>query len=673
MTDSTDPLVAAAVRPLVGDWEMKAAAIRLLESLREERPDQTQTALRRWDAPVREKRRMSWRWIFHLTVAIISILFLTQATLDFLHYRKAIRTLSGHTPEMISSSHFDAREKLLLKISDSNQSSTELAKALWDSDPANPAYYAEYCAAYVADTSKLPADFLEQAQRVDPNNAFFPYWAAAVEAKDAAKQRSLTKAMKAAGTPHGWDVTDESKVDRALHVLSEARNLADYRPYEVQMARERISILPQNTPREYINSVLLLVTASTTHQYSRDLPNAIAAKAWLCSERSDTQGFRGVKESADIYLRNVCRSEPGFIIHDMILEIAARVILKNLTAAAVKLGLIEEAAEIQARLDRFEKLITDRKAGVFEIEGKDAHRKAGVINGDALPYLSKRALHPPILTDRDVKPGRMLEHDILWQICTYGTWALLGITAALAALYRFRSPRVVREVSARMELLLWPVDWVWLCLVSISPFIYCLLITRLTPMGGSESNILTGPIKLPYDGVVLLPMAQFTGLFLMMLILPILIARWRLGKRAAFFGFGKARLWPGAIAFISAAAAIPVLGWGVTRESEVALMISWGLLVIPLAWILVAVIHAMTAGANQLLQLTTTARVLVPAYSAAMLVLLTSTPFYMMSRQRWFEQDTMNHLDAAYPSLSKFEYQLSVAARKELREALGYQ
>ena len=33
----------------------------------------------------------------------------------------------------------------------------------------------------------------------------------------------------------------------------------------------------------------------------------------------------------------------------------------------------------------------------------------------------------------------------------------------------------------------------------------------------------------------------------------------------------------------------------------------------------------------------------------------------------------MNRLDAAYPSLSKFEYQLSVAARKELREALGYE
>lgn len=80
----------------------------------------------------------------------------------------------------------------------------------------------------------------------------------------------------------------------------------------------------------------------------------------------------------------------------------------------------------------------------------------------------------------------------------------------------------------------------------------------------------------------------------------------------------------------------------------------------------------MTAGESHLLHLTTTARVLVPAYSAAMIVLLTATPFYIMSRQRWFEQDTMNHLDATYLSLSKFEYQLSVAVRQELRGALGY-
>ncbi len=35
----------------------------------------------------------------------------------------------------------------------------------------------------------------------------------------------------------------------------------------------------------------------------------------------------------------------------------------------------------------------------------------------------------------------------------------------------------------------------------------------------------------------------------------------------------------------------------------------------------------------------------------------------MASRQRGFKQDTLNHLDAAHPSLTKFEYQLSLVAR----------
>jgi hypothetical protein len=157
-----------------------------------------------------------------------------------------------------------------------------------------------------------------------------------------------------------------------------------------------------------------------------------------------------------------------------------------------------------------------------------------------------------------------------------------------------------------------------------------------------------------------------------MLILPVLIARWRMGKRAACFGFGKTRLWPGGLALLSAAAFIPVIGWAVTNASDVALKISWGLLVIPTAWILAVMIRAMTAGGSHLLHLATVSRVLVSSCLAAMVVLLLTTPFFMATRQYWFKQDRMNRLDAAYPSLNKFEYELALAARKELREALGY-
>lgn len=676
MTDSTDPLVAAAVRPLTGDAETRAAAATLLESLREQRPDQEASALKRWDAPAAGNRRLTWRVVLNLIGLVIAILLLTQATLDFRGYWKILRMTTSYgyieTHELLDPARFNEHERRLLKIND--LSPIELAKDLWDSDPANPAYFAEYCAAYLSDHAKLPPDFLEQARSIDPNNARFLYWAATLEATDAAKQRSRSKAAKAAGAAPEWDVTNESKIDQALAILHDSRNLPDCRTYEIQMMRERIPILPQNTPLEYHSSLAILNMASANHQYSRDLPKAIAAKAWLFGERGDAKGLIALKEDFDIYLKNISRTEPGFIVQDMMIEFAAGISLKSLAASATKLGLTEMAAEVQARLDRLEKLTADRKAGVFKIEGKDPFRQLGMMSSrDSLPYIVECALHPPVLTDRDVKPGRMLEYEILWQICTYGTWGLLGLAAGMAALDRFRTPAVIRGLSARMELLLRPVDWAWLCIAGIPPFIYCLLITHLTTLGGSEANIVAGMIELPFDGAVLLPMAQFTGLFFMLLILPILVARWRLGKRAAFFGFDKARLWPGTLALLSAAAFIPVLGWAVTQASDVALKLSWGLFVIPMAWILAVIIRAMTAGGTHLLHLATTSRVLVPAYSAAMVVLLTATPFFMASRQHWFEQDRMNRLDVAYPSLTRFEYELSVAARKELREALGYE
>ena len=132
-------------------------------------------------------------------------------------------------------------------------------------------------------------------------------------------------------------------------------------------------------------------------------------------------------------------------------------------------------------------------------------------------------------------------------------------------------------------------------------------------------------------------------------------------------------MWAGGLAFISAAAFIPVLGWAVTTGSDTGLKIAWPLFVIPLGWILAVVIRAMTTGMGQLLHLNTVSRILVPTYLAAAVVLLLATPYFKWSRQHWFEQDPMARLDVNYPSLTKFEYEISVAARKEVREALGYE
>lgn len=676
MTESSDPLVAAAVRPLTGDAEANSAAQALLETLKEEHAVQEGAALKRWETLDGRPRMMLWRAPFWIIVAVVTISMLAFGVMDFMGYRKIYRLAAGSDEEpesgLLDLTRFNESQKRLLKISGRHQSPTELAKDLWDSDPGSAAYFSEYCSAYFAETQSLPADFLAQADRLDPGNANFRYWAANIEAKDAVKKRASTKASRAAGGAPEWDVLDEPKLNRALAILHDSRNQPECRGYQIEMLKQRIPLLPQASPEEYYRSVSFLAMTSRLNFFSGELRNAVAAKAWLCGERGDAEGLLALKEDVDAYLPTIVRAEPGFIIEDIIIESWSRMILKNLAASAVKLGLAAEAAEIQTRLDRLDTLTADRKAGVFQIEGVDAHQKLSLLNRYPLSYLANRALHPPVLRDSDVKPGRMIEHVILAQMCTTAVWLLLGGVVGLAALYRFRSPRVIRGLSARMEVLLEPADWACLFLAGVPPFIYLLLITHFTPLGGSGSNVLSLTVKLPYDGTIPLPMAQFVGLLFMMLILPILVARWRLAKRMAFFGFGKPRLWVGALALVSAAAFIPVLGWAVTQNSDVALKASWVLLMIPLTWVLAVVIRAMTTGMNHLLHLTTASRILVPAYGATMVVLLMATPYFKWSRQHWFEQDPMARLDVAYPSLTRFEYELSVAARKELREALGY-
>ncbi|MEO5713130.1 MAG: hypothetical protein ABIT37_06545 [Luteolibacter sp.] len=407
--------------------------------------------------------------------------------------------------------------------------------------------------------------------------------------------------------------------------------------------------------------------------FSNDLAKAIAAKAWLYGERGDTEGLIALKKDADAYLHNISRSEPGLLIQDVILESKAKIALKNLAAAATKLGLTAEAADSQARLDRLEKLKKDREsAGALQINGEDASLRLGVLNGESIPNIARRALHPPRLTEAEVKPGRMIEHEFMAQLCTYGAWILLGLAAGVVALYRFRSPKVVRLLSARMESLLKPVDWLCLFAAGIAPFAYLLLVTRLADLGGSRWNVMALEIELPYDGKILLPMAQFSGAVLMTIILSILATRWRLAKRVPFFGFSKTRYWSGWLAILSADVFIPLLGWSVVNRYDHGLVACWMLCALPVAWIVSVFIRAMTLGMEQLLHLTTVSRVLVPIFSATMAALLLFTPWFKWSRQQWFEQDRMNRLDVNYPSLTKFEYQLSLAARKELREALGY-
>jgi len=634
MPDSKERLIETATRTLSGDAESKSSAGRLLESLWETRQDQETAALNRWHAQDSRKRRIPWRLIFYLIAAVVLTFAISKGVSEALQILKFNKYLYPGSD----------RESRMLELRPAPQPAIIWTKARWDSAPGNPAYFADYCRAFVLEHKTLPPDFLEQAQRIDPENAFFPYWAVEM------------------GEEPIYVVTD------ALSILHESRDLGFYKSYRVPEARKNSQVLLQAIRQDdHARSSIYQSVSFPNFFDTRSLPNRAKDQAHLFQIRHDFDEWDSLKEDLDAYLRKLSQGEAGFLGEDLPIEEYVS-FLEGLHSSARGLGLREEAAELDGQIHRLEKLNHARGAAKYQIDGADAGGKLG-LSHQSICHINNLALHPPALTDREAKPGRMIDYEFLVRLLAFAAAVLLALVAGASALYRIRSPKMIRDLAARMTLLLTPVDWTYLVLSGFAPFAYFLCITRLTGLGGMDRNVFGRGIEIHYNFFPLQVM-QFAAAILMTLILPILVARWRIGKRAGFFGFRQSL--PGYVALASAVALIPLLGWAVMADSAAGLKLSYVLGVIPLTWLVAVALRAMILKGTHQFHLCTTSRILAPTYLAAMVLLLLTTPYFRWSQQRWFEKDPLNELDPNYPSLTKFEYKTSVAARKELREALGY-
>ncbi len=548
----------------------------------------------------------------------------------------------------------------MLLISVPDHSTSLRAKILWDSDPDNAAYFANYAVSYLSDTNELPAGFMETARRLDPENSFFPYLAAANEVLPVRMTLLTSRGGKSTTDPY----------EHVLSLFHDAGKLPRFDNYLIQLRRERIPLLPQSTIFEYMDSVNFLARSYAPDLGLRNLTGAIESKSAMLLNSGDKTGFIELKRDVEAFLRNLSQVHTDSSERLIINGNEINDVLESLAFDATRLELDGDAAELQSKIDRLKQWDTDRRANTYQIDGREWGARGGILKSRFIRI--KQAAHPPVLTDHDIKPGRMFDHAVFAQICSYAVAGALGLVSVSVALFRFRSPPLMRRLSARMEVLLRPGDWLWLLAAVFPPLLYLMLVAHLTDLGGYGSAFFVRPIDLPYGWAANLPMVQFAGVLLMMLILPILVARWRLGIRGAAFGFANTRLLLGAFALLSATVFIPVVGWAVIAESTPGLVAAWVLLVFPFAWLCGVVGSAMICRTGWLLHHTTASRVLVPVYVAGLIFLLLAMPFFKASRQYWFERDSLTHLDLAYPGFSKFEYDLSAAARKELREALGY-
>lgn len=693
--DLKNHLVETVVRPFSEDAELTHAAADFLAK-RLVGDARTADAMKaRWDE-VDSRKRSPLRPCF--VWAVVAVVSASVAHTDFeeisrlIPWGKWIATGSIIEPlpagrESMIANKLSQSDKLLLFGDLSKKTKAERKEALWRSEPENPAYFADYSVAFISENSGLPPDFLKTARRIDPGNAWFTYLAATVEAKDAVDSgfhSSTRVAGKMVSGPKSWKIRDPARLDRVMALLVEARNQPKCMDYSTTMLKKRIPLLSEVTFLDQLDSGACLAEVSTFSSLRLlNLAKAIAAIAWSSGASGDAAKFEEISNDADRLIRGIRNEEIGPIVDEMGRNIAISTLVESLASAAEALRLEPDVGRWKPIDKRMKDASERRRSQEFIVDGKAVKRDTvtgGIFSG-GIEMIATRVENQIPLTDADLKPMRLVDHEILSWMLSYVLWIAMALCLCFVACYRFRVSVMSRRLARRMTDLLRPSDWGWIIGGGFAlPFLFVMAVNRLTPLGGREFGAL--------GMALLMPASQFFGLLILWLILPAQIVSWRLAKRADGFGFPLPSP-VGWLAVLTGTAFVPMIGWAAISgvggfwiealkfDPMRAPAMPWmfwtalSLAVVPLLWVVAVVSLAMFGQAQRHLYRSTVSLVLVRAYPLALLILALGSIGFKASERHWFEQDWMTKFDTSGPGWSAYESKVAMQMRKELREALG--
>jgi hypothetical protein len=679
MPDPAERFIDAATSPLVDNPELQIAARQELAgsigSAVAGTGDSLDTAAARLEAADRKPHGEWWRPTVYITTAIISAWVLVTSWSSFALAREALNVIgnlggislgsSGENAwEKRFSKNLTPEQKLLLMGDTRRQGKAAQFAALWESDPENPAYYADYASAYFFQHDSPPPDFLETARKLDPDNGWFPGILAGQTAKQALDSSSSAKSTTAK-SPGGVKIKlikDPAKLDEAMALLHEASTTKRIDSYQLAMVRQRIPLLPPRTDNlTQLGPVAYVAGLPALNLRFRYLADAVAAKAIQLAAAKDTEGFKRLLADWEAFTALHVRAEHGSLVDVMVAVVCTQGPLKALSEAASDLGMPDEAARLKALDQRFE----ERRAAIKSRTDPNANMAmhSATLAGLSLPVVSKQSMHSPVLTEADLRPGRLADRATIDRFMSVAGWLLLGLAALATGLYRHRCGRLSKRLSERMVLLIRPLDWFWIFGAGIVlPLLYYVVISRYTPLGGRDWSLKASAFAVPAG--------QFSSMLWLMIVLPVVIIRPRLSVRGRATGLASGKQVFGWISVACGFLALPCFGLTLVSDSpSEKLLIVAGLLLGALqVYALVAGIRALFSKPPSLLRRAAISRALLPAYVVGMAAMVIALLGFHEEEKHWIAQDRLMEVTVEAPSMSRFEYQVSQTMIRELQE-----
>jgi len=675
MIPDAERFIDLATRPLDDNAELRLAArARLREAIEEnkgESPEALAEAVNALERADRHPLRRRWRMVLVGIMLAVSLPYLTGTFFQFRQLARS-RILFGHSatygPRDFEMAGLGLQQRLLLSGASDATSDSEKWKPLWESEPENAAFLAEYASAYFRDHKKLSEEITSAAGRLDPENGWFPALAAAGIAEGAVTKERVpySYGTKSPSKTAVWIINDEERLNEALAAIHQFAGKPKFTAYQNEMLRRRIPLLPPR--RDFVSQLpaLLYVTMQPAPGIGlRRLSDVMSAGAQQCAAHGDVAGLERIVADWEALVPQMVKGGDS-MIDVLIAKAIYHFPVANFRDAAKTLGMEDEAERFGEIYDRHQ---AERNVRTTRRPASDSEvlvaQRGSVMTSLTLPMLDRQVTNPPVLTDDDLRPGRYADQAMLERAGAWVAWFLLGLCAISAVLVgKLRNP-LARSLSGRIQRLIRPSDWAWMIAGGIAfPLVWYFMITRVTPLSAREwSSRMTMFIQ---------PGGQLGCMAASMVILTVQVASWRLAKRGAVIGLVARYPWMGWMAAAAALLGIPAFGGlmlpGLGGAFQITAFVLSGVAGV---WLVAAFSLAIFGRASQALHRATLARLVWPVRVFGMLVMACLVPYFHSEERRWIQQDRISEITTDAPASTRYEYEVTQILKGELLEILG--
>jgi hypothetical protein len=619
---------------------------------------------RRFDALDRRGKSIPWRRIYLILSLLVcgGLAFwidgLIETERESLRSVKAVGAGSLLFPE---SSLTDLTPEEWLLLGDGSKPPLVQKKELWDSAPENPAFFAEYAVAYHSKHNTLPPDYFETAARLDPDNAWFDYYGAAVIGYKSVKKLPNNEEDKKRQRAHRYEIRNREAYTQALGIIRRAGDKPNYNSYEREMISRRVALLPQSTLQEKLASTAYLVGMKhASIVILLDLSGTFCARFDELEQAGDADGFRGFAGEGRTFILKLVRDGEFNMVNELTVHVSVAAIARHVTERAADMDIAGEFPWATKWYEVLEKQRLGRIGRAEELKGKAsvADRKGGLL---AMLYVSSALERFPDskpITEEEFTPGRLHDYSWLSMIGSGGLRLFLAGVGVGFLLYRFRASSLVRVMARRVERLLSPVDWSWIIAGGVLlPVAVVYSLMFFTPLGSWDTSVRMTTSVL----YLVQPIPAFLALGALMIAVPVLIARWRFRRKAGPLGF-RGRDVAGWLAVGA------LLIFATSYKHMWPYQVSYGAGGLALFWLLLVAGRAVFSGPQRLLSRVVTSRVMLPVCATGVLVAHISIFGFQAARHYWLERDELMKFSADEPGLSKHEYRLTRQMRAELRQ-----